>query len=233
VLTLATAVWLAALSPWPQAVDLRFGDRCVTVSVDGGSVRALLSEWARLGRVKITGIEQVPDRPVSLHAECADERTILAKLIDPADGLMVPREADAKGASVFVAVAILSRPPSLPRQAKVANVIPEIAYSDPAPGRDWSAVPPDPEGPPAIVIQPVPVDHHIQQPGVVQEASVEYVRPATSGLSEVLLPRDSDRDEQQLRKLIELIQSGAVPESLFDYAVPVRTSDGHGKKPQP
>jgi hypothetical protein len=202
--------------------------------VDGASVQSVLSEWARLGQVKITGIEQVPDRLVTLHAECADERTILGALIDPADGLMVLREVDAKGASAFVAVAIISRDPSLPRRAPVPNVIPENAYPDPMPGRDWSAAQTDPDGPPPIVLQPVPPAQRVAAPAVnLPEASFEYARPTASGLSDPLLPRDAEREQRQLRHLIEAIQSGALPESLFDYPVPVRASDGTVRKQQP
>lgn len=220
VLSIPVAVLVSALLAPLQPVRLRFDAGCVTVAADDSSLHALLFDWARIGQVKITGIEHVPDRAVTLYVECADERKTLEALLEEADRLMVPRDIQLTGASTFVAVAILSRDRSLPRRVRASNVIPEIAYPDPMPGRDWSTVLPDLDGPPPIVIEPLAPGRRLAND--TPEAKFEYARPVSSGLSELLLPRDAEREQEQLRSLIESIQSGAVPESLFEYTAPVR-----------
>jgi hypothetical protein len=79
-----------ALSSAPPAGP-RFGAGCVSVAADGMSLHELLTAWARIGQVKITGLDQLPDRPITLHVQCADERRTLEALLDNVDRLMVPR----------------------------------------------------------------------------------------------------------------------------------------------
>lgn len=223
-LSIAIAILISVLSASPDPVRLSFSAGCVSVAADDASLHALLSDWARIGQVKITGLEELPDRPVTLHKECADERKTLEALLDDVDRLMLPREIQMPGASAFLAVTILSRDASLPRRARASNAIPEIAYPDPMPGRDWSISQPDLDAPPPIVLERVAQGLRVTPlANVSPEATYEYARPVTSGLSELLLPRDTDREQEQLRMLIESIQSGEVPESLFEYAAPVRT----------
>lgn len=227
-LSVTLAVLLIGPLASPPPVRLNFGAGCVSVAADEASLHALLSDWARIGQVKLAGLEEVPDRAVTIHKECADERKTLEALLDNVDRLLVPREIQVRGASAFLAVTILSRDASLPRRARTTNAIPEIAYPDPMPGREWSDSQLDLDAPPPIGLELVARGLRVTPPANgTPEATYEYVRPVTSGLSE-LLPSDADPEQEQLRMLIESIQSGQVPESLFEYAAPVRTPMGPG-----
>jgi hypothetical protein len=111
-------------------------------------------------------------------------------------------------------------------------MIPEMAYPDPAPGRDWSAVEPDLDGPPPVVIQQVAPGTIAPSSQSVPEATFEYARPAQGDFA-VSLPGEAERDPKSLRTLIDAIQGGAIPESLFEYAPPVRKAAPSDKKQEP
>ncbi len=174
---------LAALlaGPEPAALHVRFQQRCVSVTADNAPLRALLAEWAHAGQLKLSGLDHVADRPVTLHLACVDERQALEALLVDEDPLLVPRDIPLDGVSSFVAVAILGRDASLPRRTALPDVIPEHAYPDPMPGRDWSAVPPDADAPPPVALRPVSGGARIAPPTAEPpEATFDYARPVSS-----------------------------------------------------
>ncbi len=172
---------LVALLAGPDALQVRFQQRCVSVTADNAPLHALLAEWARAGQLKLSGLDQVTDRPVTLHLACADERHALEALLAEADPLLVPREVHLDGASSFVAVAILGRDPSLPRRTPRPDVIPEQAYPDPMPGRDWSAVPPDADAPPPVDLRRTGGARIAPPTAEPPEATFDYALPVSSG----------------------------------------------------
>lgn len=171
-------------SPEPAAPHVRFQQRCVSVAADDTPLPLLLEEWARAGQLKLSGLDQVADRRVTVHLACADERHALEALLVDADPLLVPRDIPLDGASSFVAVAILGRDAGLPRRTAQPGGIPEQAYPDPLPGRDWSGVQPDADAPPPLTLRRSPgADRVASPPPAPPEATYDYPRPVSSGLS--------------------------------------------------
>jgi hypothetical protein len=237
VLYCCVLLFIAALAGWTlsaaqQSAPLTFSNGCVSIAANGISLHQLVTDWSRIGQVSFTGLEQLPDRPVTIHADCADERKVLDDLLDETDRLLLPRDVPLSGASAFLRIVILSRDSTSPRRKPLPNMIPEMAYPDPAPGRDWSAVEPDLDGPPPVVIQHVTPGTIAPSAQSVPEATFEYARPAQGDFA-VSLPEGADRDPKSLRKLVEAIQGGAVPESLFEYTPPVRKAAPSDKKQEP
>jgi hypothetical protein len=194
----------------------------VSVAADGVPLREFVAAWARFGQARVTGLELLPDRPVTLHDQCADERQMLDALLDGVDRVLAPRASVTSGVSKFSSIVILSGDSSHPRRTAAPNAIPEMQYPDPMPGHEWASAPPDPDSPPRVVIEPMPPAWRATHFGPdVPETAYEYARPVTSGPSGILLPSETYRDQDRFLTLIESIRSGAVPESLFEYARPV------------
>lgn len=228
----ALLVFLRAPAP---VVSIRFPEHCVSVTAERVPLRGLLTEWARVGRMKLSGLEQISDRPTTLRLDCADERRTLEALLEGADPLLVPREVALAGASAFVAVVILGRDASLPRRPPLAgSPAPEAAFPDPMPGRDWSNVQADPDAPPPIVLQPVAAGSRAPSADArPPEARFEYTRPSHGALQGLPAEGEISRTPEDLRALADAARRGAAPESLFDYPTPAAARPDPDRSPRP
>lgn len=92
-----------------QSVQLEFRDGRVWLVAHDAPVRAILSEWARIGSTTIVNIDRVDGGPVSLELMGVTERDALDSVLRDAAGYMIAsRPMSAGGVSTFDRIVILS-----------------------------------------------------------------------------------------------------------------------------
>ncbi len=176
----AAAVVAVLCSPWPAWADelsLSFNDGRVTLKAVNAPLRRVLSEWARIGQTRITGLEKLAGAPVTLELVDVPEKQALEILLRSLAGyLAAPRAGQASATmSRFDRLALLptsvvsAAPAPPPRPAVFAPMAPP-PFPDPIQlandEGDPNAPPPppgvpvfDPNGDPALqppVMQPRP-----------------------------------------------------------------------------
>src|SRR5436853_5336986 len=109
---LTAAVLLLALSVVParaqQSIKLEFKDGRVSLNAQNAPLRAILSEWARLGGSTIVNGDRVAGAPVTLELVAVPERQALDTLLrSVAAYMLAPRRAGSVGASTFDRILIL------------------------------------------------------------------------------------------------------------------------------
>lgn len=121
-----------------QPVKLRFHDGLVTLSTQNAPLRAILTEWARLGGATIVNAERVVGPPLTLELDAVSERHALEVLLRNVSGYMLaPRAAANPGASVFDRIMILptsSAPRNPPPTAVRGFPAPRPVMPQPEPG---------------------------------------------------------------------------------------------------
>ena len=174
-----------------QAVRLEFNDGKVNLAAKDAPIRAILTEWARLGGVIVVNGDGVVGPPVTLELASVPERQALDILLRGVSGYMIaPRRAGSTGVSMFDRILILptSAPPITPPPANAARPAPR---RPPIFGR-----PPQPESPPAE-----PDDVVAEQPEVQEAESNQPPRPADPRLRPPIIPNPnlntSDPDDQE------------------------------------
>jgi len=126
-----------------QSVSLEFNEGKVTLSARDAPLRAILSEWARLGGATVVNGDRVVGQPVTLELTAVPERQALDVLLRGVSGYMIaPRRAGSSGVSVFDRILIL------PTSTPPVNPAPAVA-TRPGPQRPTIlARPPRPDVPP-------------------------------------------------------------------------------------
>ena len=152
-----TAVLALPAPGFADELKLTIDGGLVSINAENVPVSRLLAEWARLGKAKIVGGEQV-NTPVSLHLENVPERKALDIILRSVAGYMVAeRPVRAAGASVYDRIMILptSRPPanSPVVQAPPAWTPPQVR---PDVDDDPAQPPPMPPGMQPPPVQPQP-----------------------------------------------------------------------------
>ncbi len=145
---------LALAGPRPaqaQQLVLAFHEGRVTLDARDVSVRRILEEWARLGKVVVVNAELASDERVSLHLDNVPEREAIDAVLDSASGFVaVARGADTTGPSAFGRILVLDRkgipavapsaqaltPPELfPDDARLDSPVFSDSADEPADGR--------------------------------------------------------------------------------------------------
>jgi len=129
----AAAFCLLAAPAAAQQVTLSMRDGLVTLDAKNVSVRQILNEWARVGRVVVVNGEKVAGAPVTLQLAGVPESRALDTILRGVAGYLVsarPGTAD-------------------PSQARFDKVVILAASAAPA------APPPGPPGPAGLVRQPI------------------------------------------------------------------------------
>src|SRR5688572_47571 len=98
---LATAlVTLAALPAAGQSVKVSFNGGKVSLSAENATVRAILTEWGRIGGTRVVNAERIAGPPVTVEFKDAYEQQALESLLRGVAGYMVgQRVAPASGTS--------------------------------------------------------------------------------------------------------------------------------------
>jgi hypothetical protein len=107
--TAAALLFLTASASSAQGVKLEFLNGTVNLSAENVQVRAILTEWARLGGTTIVGGDQVTGAPVSLVLTGVPERAALDIVLREVPGYMLAARADVtKGASRFDRIMVVA-----------------------------------------------------------------------------------------------------------------------------
>jgi hypothetical protein len=109
---IAAVVLLSAVCAAPasaqQSIKLEFKDGRVSLNAQNAPLRAILSEWARLGGSTIVNGDRVAGAPVTLELVAVPERQALDTLLrSVAAYMLAPRRVGSVGASTFDRILIL------------------------------------------------------------------------------------------------------------------------------
>jgi hypothetical protein len=124
ILLAGVLVTLAALPAAGQSVKLSFHGGRVDLSAENASVRAILTEWARVGGTRVVNAERIVGPPVTVEFKDAYERQALESLLRGVSGYIVgPRlAAGAPTSSGFDRIVILATS-NAPRPAAVTPAV--------------------------------------------------------------------------------------------------------------
>lgn len=200
VVATAGALLCCAVPAAAQGVQLNFQNGLVTLSAENVPLRAILTEWARVGGTRIVNGDRVPGGLVTLELVNVPERQALDTLLRTASGYLAgPRPPGDTGRSSFASVLILPTS-SAPRTAAPAQPVQQapqpFAFSRPVP-RTLPQVQPPPD--PDDDRPDLPSDEQInngspQQPRGAQRGSAP-VRPTNQPAApRPVQPADPDDD---------------------------------------
>jgi hypothetical protein len=173
-LALAGVLAAAALSPASAAeVQVSIANGRVTLVAKDATVRQILTEWARVGQVKIVNVERIPGGPLTLELKDMPEHQALDLLLRSVAGyLAAPRAEIVANQSRFdrvvvMATAAVPRTPvaAAPASAQpIFNPAPPPIPDDIADEQPPNVVPPgNPRGP---LFNPFPQPQVVNPPGV-------------------------------------------------------------------
>lgn len=122
---LATAlVTLAALPASAQSIKLSFNAGKVDLAAENATVRAILTEWARVGGTRVVNAERVSGPPVTVEFKGAYEQQALESLLRGVAGYMVgQRVAPAAAASSGFDRIVILATSTAPRPAPVTPAV--------------------------------------------------------------------------------------------------------------
>jgi hypothetical protein len=164
-------------------VKLQVANGRITLQARDATLREILSEWARVGQVKIVNAEKVTGVPVTLDLQAVSETDALNILLRSVSGYMAaPKAQPVANASMYDRIVILATP-------RLAAVNTGFSTS-PAPQRMPAGMPnpvmlddqDDPAGPPPTYPGNPPVYPGVVGPrgmGVQQPAAVNPPGPGT------------------------------------------------------
>ena len=102
---------LVALPAHAGEVKLQVANGRITLQARDATVREILSEWARLGQVKIVNAEKIAGAPVTLEMQDVPEAQALTTLLRSVSGYMAaPRTQLAASASIYDRIVIMAAP---------------------------------------------------------------------------------------------------------------------------
>ena len=113
---LATAlVTLAALPAAGQSIKMSFSGGKVDLAAENATVRAILTEWARVGGTRVVNAERIAGPPVTVEFKGAYEQQALESLLRGVAGYMVgqrvtPASAASSGFDRIVILATSTAP---------------------------------------------------------------------------------------------------------------------------
>jgi hypothetical protein len=124
ILLASVLVTLAALPAAGQSVTLSFHGGRVDLSAENASIRAILTEWERVGGTRVVNADRIVGPPVTVEFKDAYERQALESLLRGVSGYIVgPRLAPgAATSSGFDRIVILATS-NAPRPAAVTPAV--------------------------------------------------------------------------------------------------------------
>lgn len=182
-LILALAVFLAAPAR-AQGLKLAFNQGRVSVDANAVPVRAILSEWAKLGGTKIVGAERVAGTPLTLKLVDVPESQALEIILRSVAGYMAAPRGAMPGASMYDRILVMATSsvpaaaPSRPAAGNNLNGNPNNGtqrFVPPRPVRQEQAEPdedededdPNPPNPPVFTFPQQPGQPGFNQPGAL------------------------------------------------------------------
>jgi hypothetical protein len=104
----AVCVWLT-LAPAAHAdVQLSLSNGRVTLVAKDATLRQILTEWARVGKLKIVNLERIPGGPLTLELRDVPEGEALDILLRSLSGYIVaPRATQVADASVYDSISVM------------------------------------------------------------------------------------------------------------------------------
>ena len=124
ILLASVLVTLAALPAAGQSVKLSFHGGKVDLSAENATVRAILTEWARVGGTRVVNAERIVGPPVTVEFKDAYEQQALESLLRGVAGYMVGQRvaAGAATSSGFDRIVILATS-NAPRPSPVTPAV--------------------------------------------------------------------------------------------------------------
>jgi len=176
-LSLTTAVsavcaWLAFAPVARADVQLSLRDGRVTLVAKDATLRQILTEWARIGKLKVINLERIPGGPLTLELRDVPEGEALDILLRTLSGYIVaPRTTPVSDASLYDSISVM--PTIATPAARTVAAAPPPAPFTPA-GAFVPNTEDDQNGP--LVVRPpfAAPGQPITQPG---GAPVNVVRP--------------------------------------------------------
>jgi hypothetical protein len=112
-------VTLAALPAAGQSVKVSFQGGKVNLSAENATVRAILTEWARVGGTRVVNAERIAGPPITVEFKDAYEQQVLESLLRGVAGYMVgqrvaPGPATGSGLDRIVILAVSTAPRPAP-----------------------------------------------------------------------------------------------------------------------
>ena len=105
----AVLLSVTALTASAQTVKVEFLMGKVNLKVQNASLRAVLTEWARVGGTKIVNPERLAGQPVTLELVGVPERQALDILMRDVGGFMLgPRQSLVPGVSAYDRIVVVS-----------------------------------------------------------------------------------------------------------------------------
>lgn len=108
-LALAACAWLALVPVARAEVHVAIRSGRVTILAKDATLRQILTEWARVGKMKIVNVERVPGGPLTLELKNVPEAEALDVLLRTLSGYMAsPRlTAVSADASVYDSIVVM------------------------------------------------------------------------------------------------------------------------------
>ncbi|HEV8394366.1 MAG TPA: hypothetical protein VGQ37_08830 [Vicinamibacterales bacterium] len=124
ILLASVLVMLAALPAAGQSVKLSFHGGKVDLSAENASVRAILTEWARVGGTSVVNAERIVGPPVTVEFKDAYEQQALESLLRGVSGYIVgPRLAPGTPTSSGFDRIVILATSTTPRPTPVTPVV--------------------------------------------------------------------------------------------------------------
>jgi hypothetical protein len=124
ILLASALVTLAALPAEAQSIKLSFNGGKVDLAAENATVRAILTEWARVGGTRVVNAERISGPPVTVEFKGAYEQQALESLLRGVAGYMVGQRVTpaAAASSGFDRIVILATS-AAPRPAPVTPAV--------------------------------------------------------------------------------------------------------------
>lgn len=173
----ATATWLAAASSAFADVQVTIHDGLISIVAKNATVRQILTEWARVGRITVVNIERISGGPTSIELTNVSEEHALDVVLRSVSGYLASPRATAPPANLSRFERVVVMPASAaPRAAASGPAAPfeRPTFQQPPPVQQTTApddeeerpvnaggVPPTPRAP---VFNPFPQPQTLPQP---------------------------------------------------------------------
>ena len=225
VLALVGVLTAAAPAAASADVQVSMAKGRVTIIAKDATVRQILTEWARVGQVKIVNVERIPGGPVTLELTDVPEQQALDLLLRSVAGyLAAPRTTFIENASRFDRVVVMATA-AVPRTPVAAPAQPARPVFNPEPPQQ---VPDEavereeqPNVPPA---RRGPLFNTFPQPQVVNPQGAPAVAPGT--------PEETEQDAPPLPQAPGVMPGGTVSAPGMIAPMPPTTPGPNNARPQ-
>src|ERR1041384_480084 len=124
VLLASVIVTLVALPAAGQSVKLSFHGGKVDLSAENASLRAILTEWARIGGTRVVNAERISGPPVTVEFKDAYEQVALESLLRGVSGYIVgPRLTPGAATSAGFDRIVIPATTTAPRPASITPAV--------------------------------------------------------------------------------------------------------------